>query len=132
MALDFNTKNVKDQSLLTVIAKADDPMQGVKKGQELWSPLVEALAHVTMGIGLGELTEKNLPEFLLRVRLWERCFGAMRKSHTGGKLVDVYFTVAELRGMVGFRTNVSPLTRPVFLRNLAAHLERDTNAELRK
>lgn len=120
MSLDFDFSKVQPRSLWET---AD--------GTE-WTWEAQALPWAAMAIGIGSITEKNVEEFALRLRLWEKVVGAFRVRHDDAGRTEVPFTLAELRPFIGFRTNVSTESRATFLRKLAEGAERDIRREARK
>ncbi len=79
------------------------------KTDEEW-PITQTLIFATMGVGIGEITEKTLPEFYARIAFLERLNGSFVKaqSEDGSDWVDRPITVEDIRRRIGLTTNVFP------------------------
>lgn len=81
--------------------------------------ITEAIIFLTMGTGIGDLTEAIAPEFYGRVHLMEQLYGAMVRlpSPEGGAPVDRFLTPEDIRRRIGLRTNVGKVeSRSAFVK----------------
>lgn len=76
-------------------------------GENILSPLTEVLIHLTMGVGLAEITQKNYKTFYRRLKELEVAYG-----------------------MRGFLTEPDNQTRMPFLDEVQRHIGLKTNAEV--
>lgn len=81
----------------------------------------DALVWLTMSVGLGEITKKNVCEFYFRTRVYEGLFGARRCY--GGKYK--YFSFPEIVRFIGLCTNASDMTRKQFIDRMWRMSEHD-------
>ena len=78
-------------------------------------PYTYSMIWATMGLGIGDLSEANLPEFYARMHLWEKIHGAWITKD--GE--DEFFTPAQVRRYQGLQTNVYPMeTRAKWLKRI--------------
>ena len=72
---------------------------------------ITAIIHLTMIVGMGEITEGNAEEFFTRVSAYET-LGSMLRDHDTERdvLVDAPLTLADIRALIGLHTNVFPKT----------------------
>jgi hypothetical protein len=80
-------------------------------------PITNALIWATMGVGLGEITEKNAAEFYARVKLSEKLVGQM--LNRGPE--PYWITAEDVRKRVGLRTNVSNEGRAKWVNRFVKH-----------
>lgn len=75
--------------------------------------VTRAIIFSTMWVGLGEITEANLDEFVLRFNMWDLSMGGgatFKETNTRTKAKkDVWLTADMLRPYVGLHTNVWPM-----------------------
>lgn len=64
---------------------------------EEW-PTTHNLIWLTMAVGIGDLSEKNAPEFYARVKVLEKVDGK-----------EEFFTPEMIRKRIGMKTNVFPV-----------------------
>ena len=110
MPLTWDLSGIKDyEALCFVDAGVDD------KGEKLTRlhPVTNAIIWATMNMGL-RLTEKNLPDFLARMRLAQKLIGPMGP---GG----VAITDEQVRAHVGLYTNVSDEPVDTWLKRQVAY-----------
>lgn len=69
-----------------------------------------------MSVGINHITEENVREFWRRVNIVERLSGAFRTGREEGedKMHDVLLSPEEARSLIGYKTNVSPMTAAKF------------------
>src|SRR5512133_2041820 len=84
-------------------------------GNKQLSHATNALIWLTMGVDMGEITNKNKDEFFSRVQKYEKILGAMRQDDKG----FVYVTKDEVYAHVGLGTNVRTLSAKAFERKLS-------------
>jgi hypothetical protein len=79
--------------------------------------VTEAIIFLTMGTGIGDLSEANAAEFYGRVHLMEAIYGPMVRVPGPGGLTDRPITPEDIRRRIGLRTNVGKVeTRASFLK----------------
>ena len=71
---------------------------------EKWHPVAEALAFVTMTIGIGSITEKNADKFFERLSLYQAVTGPLIRYGDGTK---TYITLEDVKDYIGMTTNAS-------------------------
>lgn len=72
----------------------------------------ENIIFITLGVEMGEITEKNLDEFYWRIKVWARALGT-----------DFKITKGELALHIGLKTNVKTITKKQFLAKICRVLE---------
>jgi len=88
---------------------------------EAW-PVTQAIIFATMAVGIGDLSEANLPEFYARISLYEQVGGAFLREFTDDGPVDRPLTYDDLRARVGLKTNVFPVeTRAKWLKRVVGN-----------
>ena len=97
MALEWDIRDIEDTESLWMYNM---------DGENILSPLTEVMIHLTMSIGLNEITQKNYKTFYKRAK----------------ELEVVY-------GMRGFLTEPENQTRMPFLDEVHKHIGLKTNAE---
>jgi hypothetical protein len=96
MSLDWGIGNCRDWEEL--------------KSDREW-PVTQYLIFACMGVGLNGITEKNAVEFYVRLQLLEAINGTAEDPHTIRRI-----TLEDVLRRIGLHTNVSPESRPAFLR----------------
>ncbi len=104
MALNADYRNIKDFSALYV----------EKNGEKVLGTVWETLVLYSLLVGLGTITDKNVDEWLFRLKALEILHGPAFRTSTG-EAFD--FGRSDVERMVGLRTNVTALNRPAFLNN---------------
>jgi hypothetical protein len=123
MPLNINTQNVKDGDTLCYFTpEQDDPEQGLVAGETYMRGLTKTIGFVAMVIALGEITEKNLPEWVARLAIYQQAFGPCLRGPDGKSYC---ITEADLRAHVGLRLNIAPESRAAFMKNIARCLEEE-------
>lgn len=97
---------------------------------EDWDNVEPALKNtidvMMMVTGQPVITETNAEEFYHRVSFYEKLLGAFRVGHPEeGPSVPVYFTPDECRQLIGYRTNVSTMTKAKFKNHIYSVFERE-------
>jgi len=114
MALNWNISKCKD-------------VEEIKSGQE-WGT-THALIWATMTVGLGEISENNLNEFLFRLKVIEKTFGPLLIKGPGETLC---FTPEMVRKRIGLSTNVSNETRSAWLKRQMKYFYETVEKEVRE
>lgn len=87
--------------------------------------LLGIVGIICMCVGVNHITEDNVREFYARVNMMERLTGAFRSgSEDGGQVQEVLMTVDEAKTLIGYRTNVTPMTKAKFKGHLFNNYER--------
>src|SRR5574338_219821 len=102
MSLNFDLRKIPD-------AVKTDPRDSTKL-----NPITEALIWSSMSIDLGEITAKNVDEWMLRLALSDKLFGTMLHKDREPRP----FTRAEVEAHIGLRTNVSTKNRAYFTKRV--------------
>ena len=96
-------------------------------GREDWSDRdhdgLDALIWGTMLVGLHRITEANLPEWLLRMRV-ERANYASAFQIKYQNEREYYLRLEHLRKFIGLRTNATELTRSKWLKTFMERMVR--------
>lgn len=85
-------------------------------------PLTERIIFLTMEVDLGEVTEKNVDAWLVRMAMMKRCGWSPRTE----------ITRADIERHVGLRTNVKSTNLPAFRSKLIRHIEIEARDEVRR
>jgi len=110
--------------------KCED-FEALKESDAEWC-ITETLIWMTMATGIGDLTEKNAPEFYARVNLLEKLDGASirQTNKETGEVEDYHITFEDVRKRIGMVTNVFPMeTRAKWLKR---QIGRVMDAEAKK
>lgn len=90
-----------------------------------------SLVWATVAVGIGNLDEKNLEEFYIRLKWLERD-GAFMKSKVG----PIYFTLEMLRNRLGMHTNAGYETRAAWVKRQSKYMldkvQRDVAKEMKE
>ena len=90
-----------------------------------------SLVWATMAVGIGNLDEKNLEEFYIRLKYLERD-GAFMTSKEG----PIYFTLEMLRKRLNMHTNAGWETRAAWLKRQSKYMldkfQRDVAKEMKE
>lgn len=101
----------------------------------------QVLSILTMPIGMPAITENNFTEFFRRICIWEKVVGAHRyEARTAEQIVDskgngpkeMFFTLAEIKGFIGFRTNATAKTNAMFNKGVINFILNKAQDDLRK
>jgi hypothetical protein len=104
-------------SLNSDFSKCKNP-DSVWDEKDQMRPIPNAIVYLTMLIDMGEITEKNAPEFYDRVAMYEKILGPLLHMATDDGMVDLPITADNIRGLIGLSTNVSTKSRKHFLSRL--------------
>ena len=83
-------------------------------GTDRLNPVTESLIWLSMGIGMGNITEANANEFYIRVALYEDLFGNMLSTFENGVKKYIPITPEDIISHIGLRTNVGKDSATVF------------------
>lgn len=109
----FFKKGTKQMALNWDITKCNEMVE--LQSETEW-PITNAIIWYTIGVDLGEITDKNVGEFYARVKLWEAIQGATLKMYKGdNKTDDTYLSFEDVRKRIGLITNVSDTSRTKFV-----------------
>lgn len=114
MALHWNVTKCADAEALT------------KKPE--WG-ITEALIWMTMAVDLGDITEKNLDEWMVRLRVVEKTTGPILRDGNGK---DLKVTREMVERRIGLKTNVINKTRAFWAKKTARMLFEDAEREVRR
>lgn len=115
MSLDFNLSKIKDWKTTCYFDHGTDESR--LKG------VTETLIWAALFIGIGEITETNAEEFFIRVRIYEKVTGALRRK--GDE--PVFVSYQDVLDHIGLTTNVFPKeSRTKFMQKLERHVLENT------
>lgn len=112
-----NVENYKEACFTT--ASSDGP--GYKAGDRIMAPRTETLIMLMMVLGMNGITKDNSMECWLRMKLYERMFGAMFRTPDGE---DDPYTAKMIADHIGLRVNVTQETRAKWLNRMVKNFER--------
>lgn len=139
MSLDFDVSKIKDHDNVTTGYRAmngnfyedADEHQDEKgksywvvEGDEeisvtrIWHPITEAIVWRCMGIGMGKITEENIPEFYAR-SMWYDLITESTPLRMNGE--ELHLSVEMLKSHIGLTTNVGTETRAKFFKRMEVH-----------
>lgn len=116
MSLSFDLREIPED-VRTTTALADDPIDGIKAGDRIQSPITHTLIWSTMAVGIGVLDDETIPEFHARLALLAKLghFGTVTLpvvedgEWTGEWHEARSITLEEVRAHKGLKTNVFPM-----------------------
>ena len=114
MSLNWNIKNINDYKYVCYYTKDD--------GTQILHPTTDAIIWLTLIIGIGTITEKNVDTFYSRVRAYELMRGAMLYDNMSR---PDYIEYVDIVAHIGLVTNSSKMTDAQFRRHLMHMHERD-------
>jgi hypothetical protein len=129
VSLTWSVENIKDYETVCWIGEKGSEERRI-------NPVTETLVFMTIGVGLGSITDENVGEFAARFRIMEKVQGPFLVKG-GGK--DWYLSDEDFIAHIGLYTNVSNETRPqwasrVFVKKqtsvteeMARHFQHDYN-----
>jgi hypothetical protein len=85
--------------------------------------------YYCMILGMSEINEKNLQEFLTRMKIYDKLFGSIATIYTENGPEHIQVPYETLVKLVGLETNVSQQTRSQFMSNMISNLKRDMERE---
>ncbi len=117
MSLDWNLTKINN-NLEVCWEKNED-------GTDRLNPVTESLIWLTMGIGMGSITEDNQSDFYCRVAMYEKLFGTMLSYWKDSKKVSVPITPEDINNHIGLTTNVSKDTDAAFRKRIVENFVRE-------
>ena len=117
MSLDWNLTKINN-NLEVCWEKNED-------GTDRLNPVTESLIWLTMGIGMGSITEDNQSDFYCRVAMYEKLFGTMLSYWKDSKKVSVPITPEDINNHIGLSTNVSKDTDAAFRKRIVENFVRE-------
>lgn len=127
MSLNFDVSEVKDFQI-----NFPDDYTG-ENGVRYWNKALEPLSFYHMLLGMNEITEKNIPEFIFRAKFYTKLFGFFWNiADDKGDIKPFEFTFTFLKKLVGFKTNVSYETRSAWIKRIIPHAVRDTEKDIER
>jgi hypothetical protein len=112
MALNYWFDNINDYENVVWIKtgkKNDDGSDEITM-----NPVTHALIFATLSVGIGDITDKNIDEFVARFRIIEKLQGPFIIEDGKGRPMEDH----ELAAHIGLRTNVSNETRAAWVRRI--------------
>jgi hypothetical protein len=85
-------------------------------------PWVFGIGILSMHTGINKITTKNAPEFYVRCKLVETCFGGSLMRDSEGEPVPISYEIIER--FIGVTTNASPYTEAQFYKHLRTNVVR--------
>jgi hypothetical protein len=117
MSLDWNLTKINN-NIEVCWEKNED-------GTDKLNPVTESLIWLTMGIGMGSITEDNQSDFYCRVVMYEKLFGTMLSYWKDSKKVSVPITPEDIHNHIGLTTNVSKDTDASFRKRIVENFMRE-------
>jgi hypothetical protein len=117
MSLDWNLTKISNNTEVCWEKNED--------GTDKLNPVTESLIWLTMGIGMGSITEDNQSDFYCRVVMYEKLFGTMLSYWKDSKKVSVPITPEDIHNHVGLTTNVSKDTDASFRKRIVENFIRE-------
>jgi hypothetical protein len=117
MSLDWNLTKISNNTEVCWEKNED--------GTDKLNPVTESLIWLTMGIGMGSITEDNQSDFYCRVAMYEKLFGTMLSYWKDSKKVSVPITPEDIHNHIGLTTNVSKDTDASFRKRIVENFIRE-------
>jgi len=99
-----------------------DEMDQKTSVKKCMNPISDYLISLTMVVGLGGITEKNIDEWQFRIWIKEQLYGntmaVSRWDAQSGQWLSSKITVSDLKQHIGLSTNVSDMTRNTWLKKI--------------
>lgn len=123
MALTYNYSQVANPDRWGAKKQQDDCTPDELKE---WSK-ISYFAFLLMAIGQGEVSPANLKEVCIRAEIFQKLAGSV--VQIGGE--EYIYTVKDISGYLGYWTNVSDISRTVFLKTQVETVSREVALDLR-
>ena len=122
MSLNYDLRSVTNKDFLWrqgVESWGEDP------NEQYMSNKAQSIIFATMNVGMGEITESNYVKFWTRyVAFW---------NAIDGSYDSLYFSLEDVRTMIGLKTNVFPMvTDAAFRKTLISKFEARIESRVRK
>jgi hypothetical protein len=112
MPLNWNVANVKDHDNVCFYeAKKSDPDTGLVKGERYLKGFTDALVWLTMSVGLDEITEDNIDEWVYRLGIEYAIHDSTVSRCVNGEWVRMRHDENSLRKHIGLYTNAGTISR---------------------
>ena len=99
-----------------------------KKGQKIFdiNPITKYLVYQSMVIGLDEITQSNVDEWLIRLNFLNRLYGSSLMTRDDKNAVKPYrITFEDLEKHIGLKTNSHRFTRKKLVSNCVSGMMKD-------
>jgi hypothetical protein len=114
MGLHWDVRSVKDfETLCWTVDERGDANMGIKPGDKVLHPMTHALVMMSMGVGLGGITEKNWREWWARLSLLQSMDGPYLHTGDGEPWL---IKPSDVHAHIGLTVNVSRESRAKWLR----------------
>lgn len=117
MSLDWNLTKIKNYKEVCWQKNEDDT--------DRLNPVTDSLIWLTMGIGIGNITEDNASEVYCRIAMYEKLFGTMLSYWKDSKKVSVPITPEDVHNHIGLFTNVSKETDAAWRKRIIQNFMRE-------
>jgi hypothetical protein len=117
MSLDWDLTKIKNSEEVCWEKNED--------GTDKLNPVTESLIWLTMGIGIGNITEDNASEVYCRVAMYEKLFGTMLSYWKDSKKVSVPITPEDIHNHIGLSTNVGKETDAAWRKRIVQNFVRE-------
>ena len=112
MPLNWNVANVKDHdNVCYYVATKDNMDYGMRAGESYLKGTTDALVWLTMSVGLTEISEDNIDEWLYRLGIEYSIHGSTISRCVDGKWEPIYHDENSLRQHIGLETNAGDISR---------------------
>lgn len=124
MSLNWNLSKIKNSDDLCWTGDASMP-----DDERRTHHITDGLIWACMGVGLGQITAKNYPEFFARCQLQTALNGPPFWQTENGVRTPRDFTLAEIKAHIGLSTNISDESTAKWTKRITAdYLHRTENA----
>lgn len=89
---------------------------------------VKTVMYYCLLLNMSEINEKNIDDFYLRMKIWDKCFGCIGQI----KGVPTAISYNILQQLIGLHTNISQETMATFWSKVRKGLVEDLQNEIRK
>ena len=112
MPLNWNVANVKDKdNVCFFVATKDNADYGFRAGESYLKGETDALIWLTMSVGLDQITEDNIDEWLYRLAIEYAFQDSTISRCVNGEWERVYHDETSLRRHIGLYTNAGTISR---------------------
>ena len=104
-----------------------------KKGQKVFdiNPITKYLVYQSMVIGLDEITQSNVDEWLIRLNFLNRLYGSSLMTRDDKNAVKPYrITFEDLERHIGLKTNSHRFTRKKLVSNCVSGMMKDITSQV--
>jgi hypothetical protein len=112
MALTWNVGNVKGyKTLCYQVAEKNNADYGIKAGDSYLKGTTDALIWLTMSVGLSEITEDNIDEWMYRLAIEYAMNPSTVNRCVDGEWEPIYHDENSIRQHIGLYTNAGTISR---------------------